>query len=139
MVKTRKENYDKRYIGKRRPHGRYMVIRTEKGWESEHRVVMEKHLGRKLSTKEHVHHKNHDRRDNRLENLEVILASPHASLHAKERDHLRPFRFHPLKAGQWSKNHDQCVTCGRTKIKHAAKGMCASCYVKMKREENRKG
>lgn len=50
-----------------------------------HRYVMEQHLGRKLTKNEHVHHLNGDRKDNRIENLEVVSMEDHLRYHAKER------------------------------------------------------
>lgn len=50
-------------------------------WVREHRWLMEKHLGRKLDTSEHVHHINGNKLDNRLENLEILVASDHHKHH----------------------------------------------------------
>jgi hypothetical protein len=46
----------------------------------EHRLVMEQHLGRHLTRDEVVHHRNGNREDNRIDNLEVF---------ATNADHLR--------------------------------------------------
>ena len=51
----------------------------------EHRLIMEKKLGRYLESWEVVHHKNRDRQDNRLENLELLSEHEHCLLHKVEK------------------------------------------------------
>lgn len=55
-----------------------------------HRAVMSEALGRSLSPNEHVHHKNEDKSDWRVENLELVTPSEHTELHSDERNKGRP-------------------------------------------------
>lgn len=71
-IKTDEQGYLRQYVS-----GRRFVL--------QHRLVMEQALGRRLERHEIVHHRNHIRADNRLENLE-LLQSPREH-HARHRTH----------------------------------------------------
>ena len=58
---------------------------NKEGYIMEHVYLMEKHIGRPLKSDEVVHHKNHKRDDNRIDNLQVMTFKEHCSLHMRER------------------------------------------------------
>jgi hypothetical protein len=50
-----------------------------------HRTQAEKKIGGRLWPGRVVHHKNRNRQDNRMENLQVMRRSEHSAHHAKKR------------------------------------------------------
>lgn len=57
----------------------------ENSGRPQHVVLMEEHIGRKLTKSEVVHHINGCRSDNRIENLRLMTREEHSRLHAIER------------------------------------------------------
>lgn len=66
------------YINKKNGY-RYIFINKRKIGEHQH--VMEQFIGRRLEKGEIVHHKNKNRLDNRIENLEVMKIGDHLEMH----------------------------------------------------------
>jgi len=52
---------------------------TKSGWMLEHRLVMAKHLGRPLQFWEIIHHRDRDKSNNNLSNLEITTSAEHAT------------------------------------------------------------
>ena len=59
----------------------YITIMINNKSVYEHRYIMEKSLGRKLTRDDHIHHIDHDRSNNDLSNLELLSCREHHQLH----------------------------------------------------------
>lgn len=62
---------------------------SREGYVMKHRLVMERALGMYIPAGYVVHHINHIRDDNRLENLALMTFQAHAALHMTERQNRR--------------------------------------------------
>lgn len=64
------------------------------GYVMEHRLVMEKHMGRYLSPKEVVHHIDHNVSNNSLDNLAYFPSNAsHSKFHYEQRKHDKEWGF----------------------------------------------
>ena len=60
-----------------------------RGYVKEHRLVIEKEIGRYLTTEEEVHHKNYNGLDNNIDNLLLLSGADHKRIHLKDTVHKR--------------------------------------------------
>lgn len=106
----RKAAIDREHNGRRvtrTPAGYIMVWQPDHpasgrygGWIQEHRLIMERELGRLLEADETVHHRNGVKDDNRPENLVVLLRGEHTKItngeqvvrRRREREELAEYR-----------------------------------------------
>lgn len=88
----------------------YKYIRIDGKDVEEHRLIMEKHIGRRLGRDEVVHHINGIKTDNRIENLQIMSRADHMRFHA----HLRA-------------TSEPCKRCG-AKLRIHGRGLCNRCY-----------
>ena len=63
--------------------------KRNKGIIQEHVRVMELHIGHRIEPDEIVHHEDHNRQNNNIENLRLMKRGEHSSLHRLEDTHKR--------------------------------------------------
>ncbi len=105
MKKLKTKKIRKGYVWIHKPDHKYSL--TKKGWIFEHRAVVEDFIKRVLKRNECIHHINHHKRDNRIENL--MLFKDHQA-HAKFHIKIRQFgqMTNPIKRqiqNRWNKKN----------------------------------
>lgn len=109
----------------------YILVSTKRGqWLREHRVIMERVIGRPLSRQEVVDHINGVRHDNRRENLRVRIWSKHAKEHLNEQWGTAQ-RLRPQPKPRLGANYDPARKGFRT-VPIGSKCMHGSGYIQVK-------
>jgi hypothetical protein len=129
------------------------------GCVQEHRLVVERLIGRYLRPEEVVHHDNEDKQDNRPENLILCDSNgEHLRLHHTRstgaicarcgdparrvigrglcrRCYKRWWTLRPERG--WRGKYTKCVECGRSDRYHEGDGLCHNCYARRRKRARR--
>ena len=82
------------------------------------RVVMAEHLGRQLTKQEHIHHKDGNKLNDKIDNLEILSSSEHKRLHMRE----SPPKWNVETAKSMSqKSKDRCTPEWRAAVSERVK------------------
>lgn len=79
------------------------------GYVPRYRFIMEMHVKRILNSNEEVHHKNEDKLDDRLDNLEILTTREHIMQH-------RPWEYHRTKVDREHVQELMNIGLGNRKI-----------------------
>lgn len=113
-------HYDRagHWRGGRTIHSGYVhvTLPNNGGTHLEHRLVMEQHIGRPLHPGEIVHHKDKNKQNNSIDNLQIVTASEHAKIH-----------YPDGRIKDWSVGAICCINCATTERPHSAFGLCRQC------------
>lgn len=100
-----------------------MKSKNHKGYVYEHRLIMERMIGRALVDGEVVHHKNLNRKDNSPENLVLMKDREHKELHFE------------IAVETGKKKHQTCKHCGVRIPTRSSKRICNDCLARWKKEK----
>lgn len=90
-----------------------------KGVIHEHRHIMEEKLGRRLAPAEHVHHIDGNKRNNAIENLEVLDIAEHTRRHFLKRPETRVCTWCNVKFKNTKPGNKTCSPkCGRAQSEY---------------------
>jgi hypothetical protein len=111
----------------------YRKIRVKETYIQEHRVNMEKSIGRELKKTEVVHHINEDKEDNKIENLFLFKSNKDHAYYHKMKNNGKEVEL-KYTYDELYNTQIVCHTCGKKfnvapSIKDIRKYCCRKCYL----------
>ena len=111
----------------------YHPFAPKNGYMRIHRLVMEKHIGRYLLPTEHIHHKDGNKKNNDISNLQIISNSEHQNI-----THI--IDFSNYKCSECGSNKTIIEKNGRPHWYYDGLGntLCKNCYKRKLRRDKKK-